>query len=100
MNGLDIALANEMEVDYDEHMSDSSLESLKESDFYKRHTCIICKRKRYERYMKPILFSSWVCKDEYYLQVCSDTEEIRIAERIREDLKKMRFIKVQHIIGK
>ena len=69
-------------------------------NFYKRHTCIICKRKRYEIYMKSVLSSSWVCKDEYHFQVCSDNEELRIAERIREDLKKMKFIKIQHIVGK
>ena len=100
MNGLDIALANEMGVDYDEYMSDSSLEFLKKENFYKRHTCIICGRKRYEFHMKKVLVSSWVCTDKYHFQVCSDNEEIRVAEKISEDLKKLKHIKIQHILGK
>ena len=68
--------------------------------FYKRHTCIICNRKRYERYMKPVLYSSWVCTDEYYLQFCCDNKEIKIAENIKKDLEKLKHIKLQHIVGK
>ncbi len=100
MNGLDIALANEMGVDYNEHMSDSSLEFLNEFDFTRRHTCIICNRKRYERYMKPVLHSSWACKDEYHFQVCCDNKEIRIAEKIIEDIKRFKHINIRHIVGK
>ena len=69
-------------------------------EFNKRHTCVICNRKRYERYMKPILTSSWACKDEYYFQHCCDNEEIRIAENILKDLKKLKHIKLQHIVGR
>jgi hypothetical protein len=69
-------------------------------DFYNRHTCIICKRKRYERYMKRVLINSWVCTDKYHLQYCCDNKEIRIAEKIKEELKKLNHIKIQHIIGK
>ncbi|WP_321777786.1 hypothetical protein [Sulfurimonas sp.] len=68
--------------------------------FYKRHTCIICKRKRYEYYMKSVLKSSWACKDKYHFQYCCDNKEIEIAENIRQELKKLKFIKIQHIIGK
>ena len=67
---------------------------------HNRHTCIICKRKRNEIFMKKVLSSSWVCTDAYYFKVCSDNEEIRIAEKIRDDLKKLKFIKIQHIVGK
>jgi len=76
------------------------MNSLNESNFYKRHTCIICKRKRYEHNMKQVLFNSWACKDKYHFQVCCDNSEIRIAEKIREDLKKLKHIKIQHITGK
>jgi len=68
--------------------------------FTKRHTCIICNRKRYERYMKKVLVSSWVCTDEYHFQFCSDNEEIKIATHIQLELKKLKHIKIQHILGK
>ena len=68
--------------------------------FTKRHTCIICNRKRYERYMKPVLQSSWACKDEYHFQVCCDNNEILVSERIIKDLKKFKYINMRHIVGK
>ena len=71
-----------------------------QADFYKRHTCIICKRKRYERNMKKVLMSSWACKDEYHFQVCCDNKDIKIAEHIKEELKKLKHLKIQHIVGK
>jgi hypothetical protein len=70
-----------------------------DDNIYKRHTCIICKRKRYELYMKQVLFSSWACKDKYYFQVCSSHSEIRLAEKIREDLKKLKIINIKHIVS-
>ncbi len=71
-----------------------------DEDFYKRHTCVICGRKRYERNMRKILNSSWVCTDKYHLEVCCDNKEIRIAEKIREQLKELKHINIRHIVGK
>jgi hypothetical protein len=63
----------------------------------KRHTCIICGRKRYESKMKPVLTSSWVCCTDKYN--CCDDIEIVSAENILSDLKKLRKINIKHIIG-
>jgi len=67
----------------------------------RRHTCIICGKKRYEYKMKPILSSSWVCCTKQLR--CCDDEEIKIATKILknlEQLKKLKKIKLIHIIGK
>ena len=68
-------------------------------DMYKRHTCVICGRKRYEYFMKSVLRNSWACKDKYHLQVCCDNEEIRIAEKIIEQISNFKFIKKNHIFN-
>lgn len=63
----------------------------------KRHTCIICKAKRYSKNMKPCLVSSWVCcTDKHY---CCDDVEIVAAENILSDLRKLKKINVKHILG-
>jgi len=67
---------------------------------YKRHTCIICKRKRYEIFMKEILVSSWVCTDEYKHKFCSDNEEIKIAVEFKKKFDKFKYINVRHLVGR
>lgn len=68
-----------------------------DDNFYKRHTCIICKRKRYERNMTKVLVDSWACKDTYYFKYCCDNEEIRIAENMLIDFKKFKHVKIKHL---
>ena len=79
---------------------DCDIEGFPEEINYKRHTCIICGRKRYEHYMKPVLSSSWACKDKYYFQYCCEHEEIKQAQEIIDMLKKFKHIKRLHIFGK
>jgi hypothetical protein len=64
----------------------------------RRHTCIICKKKRYESKMKKVLVNSWACR---YLErnmnsYCYEHKEIKIGEKILEDLKKFKIIKIKH----
>ena len=71
----------------------------------KRHTCIICKRKRNEFYMKKVLINSWACNDTYSsyrgfnFSPCCDNKEIRIAENIIGELKEFKYLNVRHISG-
>jgi hypothetical protein len=65
---------------------------------YTRHVCIICGRKRYEHSMKKVLGNSWVCTDKYHFQFCCDHEDIRIAEKISNDLKKLKILTSRYII--
>jgi hypothetical protein len=49
--------------------------------------------------MKNVLCNSWACKDEYHFQVCCDNEEIRIAEKIIEQISNFKFINKNHIFN-
>lgn len=61
----------------------------------KRHTCIICGKKRYSRFMKMVLVSSWVCNDSKCLQ----HHDIKLSEKIRSDIQKLKKVNIKHIIG-
>ena len=63
----------------------------------KRHTCIICKRKRNEIYMKNVFKSSWACKDSYHFSVCSDHTDIRVIIKIFDLLKTLKHLNVKHL---
>lgn len=63
----------------------------------KRHTCIICKRKRNETNMKKVFHSSWACTDKYYFQYCCDNKEIYEAIAIIKKLKTFKFINLKHL---
>lgn len=69
-------------------------------EFNKRHTCIICKRKRYERNMKNVFGSSWACTDKYYFQTCYVHNDIYLAKKIIEDIKKLTVLSYAHIKNK
>lgn len=62
----------------------------------KRHTCIICGRKRYERNMKNVFLNSWACHDIYSYKPCSGHPEIVKAIKILETLKNFKHIKLRH----
>lgn len=64
----------------------------------KRHTCIICKRKRYEHNMKKVLINSWACIDKYYFQYCIDNKEIIETQKFINLLKTFKFIKKTHLL--
>jgi len=61
-----------------------------------RHTCIICKRKRYELKMKKVFLSSWACSDPFYSQNCSNHPEIKQANIILQQLKGFKHITLKH----
>jgi len=66
----------------------------------KRHTCIICGKKRIELKMKNVFGSCWVCTTNDFMfvtETCSDSKEILIALRIIEDTKKLKNINLKHI---
>lgn len=62
-----------------------------------RHTCIICKRKRYTEKMKKVFLNSWVCEDS---KECSAHSDIEIAKKIIELYKKLKKLNKMHIFGK
>ena len=69
----------------------------------KRHTCIICGKKRYEHNMENVFKSSWACTKndfQFILSSCVDNKEINVAKRIIEDFKKLKLIKTQHVTGR
>ena len=61
-----------------------------------RHTCVICKKKRYERYMTKVLVSSWACKDGSFFGNCCDHNEIIKGQEILDALSKFKKIKLKH----
>ena len=68
----------------------------------KRHTCIICGRKRNEHYMINVFANSWACEKndfKFILPPCYVDSEIRIAKQIILDLKKLKKINIRHIVG-
>ena len=67
-----------------------------------RHSCIVCGKKRYQRYMKKVLHSSWACSSGYWFQTsyCYEHPEILKAENILNEIKDFKFIKKQHLFGK
>jgi len=98
MNGLDISLANECGVEYDDFFNDNN--NLKRSDFETRHTCIICGRKRYKSSMKRVLNKSWACSDNKYnfRAYCYEHSDIKLAERILEDISKIKNQTVRSVL--
>ena len=48
----------------------------------KRHTCIICKRKRNESYMVNVFSSSWACEKSKYFGNCYCHSDIYIMKKI------------------
>ena len=67
----------------------------------KRHTCIICGRKRYELYMKKVLVSSWACTDGIYhfSNPCAYHQEILEAQEIIEKISSFKYITIKHLVG-
>ena len=52
----------------------------------KRHTCIICKKKRYEVYMTNVFGNSWACSSNVWYRytgyLCVDHPDIRFVQTI------------------
>jgi len=63
----------------------------------KRHTCIICKRKRNEMYMENVFYNSWACKDKYNFKYCYCNKEIDEAKIIIDKLKTFKHISLKHL---
>lgn len=63
----------------------------------KRHTCIICKRKRYFDRMERAFLNSYVCSDNL---VCRENEEIKIAKEIIGLSNKLKKVNKVHLFGK
>ena len=61
----------------------------------KRHTCIICKKKRYENRMTKVLTTSWACNDK-----CIDHKDIEIAIKIKILYRQLKVLNRQHIFAK
>lgn len=67
----------------------------------KRHTCIICGKKRYEKNMKNVFKSSWACTKndfDFILDICANDKEIILAQKIIEDLKNLKKIHIQSLL--
>jgi len=66
----------------------------------KRHTCVICGKKRNEYRMKNVFGNSWACtvNDSRFIRtVCSDHSDFSYVNRIFRDLKKLQCINIKHI---
>lgn len=66
----------------------------------KRHTCVICGKKRNEHRMKNIFGNAWVCgvNDSYFSRItCADHSDIFLSIKILNDLKKLKKIRITHI---
>ncbi len=61
----------------------------------KRHTCVICKKKRYEDRMKKVFISSWVC-----LNTCENNEDIKTGKKIKELISQLKKINIKHLTGR
>jgi len=62
----------------------------------KRHTCIICKKKRYEDKMSKIFeIGGWACKDK-----CEEHKDIEIGINIIMLHKKLKKINYRYLFGK
>ena len=65
----------------------------------KRHTCIICGRKRYERSMKKVFLHSWACSDKHsFNRYCYEDEDIKLAIKILDDISKIKNPVIKNII--
>lgn len=67
----------------------------------KRHTCIICKKKRNQSKMNKVFKNSWACKDPLYyfssMPSCSEHTDIVKVKKIIEDLEKLEILTINHI---
>ena len=66
----------------------------------KRHTCIICKSKRYEINMNNVFGNSWACvKPRYYFSdsTCFYHGDIKLFIKIIEDVKKLKILKLSYL---
>ena len=61
-----------------------------------RHTCVICKKKRYEKKMTKVLVSSWACNCTSFFKNCCDDEEIIIGTEIINKILKLKKIGLKH----
>ncbi len=66
----------------------------------KRHTCIICGRKRYEKSMRKIFLNSWACSDTKFNihSYCYEHPDIKLAKKILEDISKIEIYTIKNII--
>lgn len=62
-----------------------------------RHTCIICKRKRYANKMEKAFLNSYVCNDNLE---CKQNKEIEIGKQIIVLYGKLKKINKMHLFGK
>lgn len=62
-----------------------------------RHTCIICKKKRYADRMEKVFLNSYVCNDKIE---CKENEEIKISKEIIGLYKKLKIVNRSHLFGK
>lgn len=70
---------------------------------HKRHTCIICGRKKYEYKMENVFNNSWVCTSrnfDFSSYLCCEHPDILIAKKILNDFKKLKKIRVRHLFNK
>jgi len=68
----------------------------------KRHTCIICGRKRYQVFMKNVFSNSWACEksdSKFYFTPCYCHSDIILAQKILLDLKKLKILTNKHLLG-
>lgn len=68
----------------------------------KRHTCIICGKKRFEYRMSNVFGNSWACRvnDSHFISfTCVDHSDISYSRRILSDLKKLQCINIKHLVA-
>ena len=68
----------------------------------KRHTCIICKKKRYEENMKNVFLNSWACSVNIYMSyldyMCYEHNDIRLVKKILELKSQLKVVSLNNYI--
>lgn len=59
-----------------------------------RHTCVICKTKRYEYSMQRVFGSSWACSSP---RSCFKHPDILIILKITKDINKLQILNLSHL---
>lgn len=62
----------------------------------KRHTCVICKKKRYTGFMKKAFSHSWVCANG----ICENHKDIVAIKKIIKLYRDLEKVTKVHIFGK
>ena len=60
-----------------------------------RHTCIICKRKREEKFMQNVFGASWACCFIYHWVggTCENHPDIERIKHIQSEIKKLEKVR-------